>query len=312
MTMPSGSEAMACDASAGVCELPPAPARADAQSSSVTLVYVTDPLCSGCWALEPVWRKLRYYYGDALTVRNVYGGLLPGWDGFRDPGAGIAAAADVAPHWQEVAARTGQPIHPDVWRTDPPASSYPPSKAAHIVRMLEPGAEEAFLRRIREAIFLEARNIARAEVLVACAADVGVDTRAFSVLLDADAGARGLDADLRYRHALGVRRFPTVLVLAGSGAQPHVLPVVSRPWREVESALLAALGIPGARPAQAPSIGDALRAYRSGTALEFAELLGVTRQRAASELIAAGAVHHRFGPADHWLLERGRRCCPDR
>src|SRR5215216_5428940 len=114
-----------CDASAGVCE-PPSTAgsthtgRSDGSAGTPTLVYVTDPLCSGCWAFEPAWRRLRYHYQDVVTVRIVYGGLLAGWEGFSDPAAGIAAPADVAAHWQQVAARTGQPIDPQVWLTDPP------------------------------------------------------------------------------------------------------------------------------------------------------------------------------------------------
>lgn len=62
-----------------------------------------------------------------------------------------------------------------MWLTDPLPSSYPPSVAVHAVRALAPDREEDYLRRMRQALFLEARNIARPEVLVACAADIGLD-----------------------------------------------------------------------------------------------------------------------------------------
>ena len=70
-----------CDACAGVCE-PPSTAgsthtgRCNGSAGTPTLVYVTDPLCSGCWAFEPAWRRLRCHYQDVVTVRIVYGGLL--------------------------------------------------------------------------------------------------------------------------------------------------------------------------------------------------------------------------------------------
>jgi putative protein-disulfide isomerase len=254
-----------------------------------TLLYITDPLCSGCWAFEPAWRRLRYHYDDVLRIRTVYGGLLPSWEGFTDPGASIAAPGDVAPHWREVAARTGQPIDADVWHADPPSSSYPASKAAHIVRMLKPVAEERFLRRVRETVFLEARNIARREVLADCAADAGVDARAFSILFDADAGSRGFAGDLRERHVLGVTRFPTLLISPGVGEPLRTLAVGARPWPEVESALLAALALPDARPARAPTVDAALQAYGSGTTLEFAALLELTPHEVEAQLDAAGA-----------------------
>ena len=294
----------ACDASAGVCFLPPGtgPTRADPSDGSAakpTLVYVTDPICSGCWAFEPTWRRLRHHYDSVVTVRTIYGGLLAGWEGFSDPGAGIAKPADVGPHWQQVAARTGQPINPEVWHTNPPSSSYPASKAAHIVRMLDPAAEERFLRRIREAVFLEARNVARRDVLVACAAEAGIDAKAFSVLFDADAGAHGFATDLHDRHVLGVRQFPTVLAIA-TGQRPRMLLVGSRPWAQVEPAVLTALAIPGAEPATAPTVDAALHVYRSGTTLEFATLLEVTPQQAESQLHAAGATRHNVGSLHYW------------
>src|SRR5215218_2692316 len=294
-----------CDASAGVCE-PPSTARSthtgrsNGSAGTPTLVYVTDPLCSGCWAFEPAWRRLRHHYQDVVTVRIVYGGLLAGWEGFSDPAAGIAAPADVAAHWQQVAARSGQPIDPQVWLTDPPSSSYPASKAAHIVRMLDPAAEERFLRRVREAVFLQARNIARRDVLVRCAAETGIDAAAFRVLFDADAGAPGLAADLRERQALGVRQFPTVLISTEAGQRPRALVVGARPWAEVESALLSALAIPGAEPATAPTVDAALDAYRSGTTLEFATLLEVAPPQTESQLQAAGA-GRRLRSGNHWI-----------
>jgi protein-disulfide isomerase-like protein with CxxC motif len=271
--------------------------------SKATLLYVTDPLCSGCWAFEPAWRRLRYHYDDILTVRTVYGGLLPGWEGFGDPGAGIAAPADVAPHWLEVAARTGQPIDPAVWHTDPPSSSYPASKAAHIVRMLHPAAEERFLRRVREAVFVEARNVARRDVLVDCAAEAGVDAQAFSVLFDVDAGARDFAIDLRERRDLGVTRFPTLLV-STAGDRPRPLVVGARSWAEVESSLLSALALPGAKPTRPPTIRAALEAYASGTTLEFATLLELTPHHAESQLAAAGATRRIAGSSHYWTSNR--------
>src|SRR5215217_6476374 len=295
----------ACDASAGVCFLPPGtgPTRADPSDGSAakpTLVYVTDPICSGCWAFEPTWRRLRHHYDSVVTVRTIYGGLLAGWEGFSDPGAGIAKPADVGPHWLEVAARTGQPINPEVWHTDPSSSSYPASKAAHIVRMLDPAAEERFLRRIREAVFLQARNIARRDVLVSCAADAGIDAKAFSVLFDADAGAHGLASDLRDRQLLGVRQFPTLLIATATGQRPRTLAVGSPRSAQLESALLRALAIPAATPATAPTVDAALHAYRSGTTPEFAALLHVTPQQAESQLAAAGATRRRLDTGHHW------------
>jgi Thioredoxin len=87
---------LACDTHSGTCTVSgAAAARPIGPQARATVLCVSDPICSGCWALEPAWRKLRYRYGDLIEVRQVYGGLLPSWEGFADRGAGITSPAHV-------------------------------------------------------------------------------------------------------------------------------------------------------------------------------------------------------------------------
>lgn len=251
---------------------------------AATILVATDPICSHCWAMEPAWRRLLYHYGRHLDVRHLYGGLLPGWEGFADAGAGIRQPADVAPHWAEVAQHHGQPIDPSVWLTDPLSSSYPPSIAVHLVRLMDPAREEAFLRRIRQAVFLEARNIARADILAACAADVGLDAQAFATRFEAGEGKAGFQQDLQEVRRLPVAGFPTVIMMDKAG-QGLVLRG-GQPFRRLEDALLQVTGLP--RVEGKPSAAEALAAYGTGTTREFAELLELEPAQAADALRAAG------------------------
>jgi putative protein-disulfide isomerase len=123
MTSGTAGPPMGCDTDSGTCPVPRTGSGVAAglvPAERAAVVYVTDPICSGCWALEPAWRKLRHHHWQLMDVRHVYGGLLPRWEGFADRGAGITAPTHVAPHWAGVAARTGQPINPAVWQTDRP------------------------------------------------------------------------------------------------------------------------------------------------------------------------------------------------
>lgn len=72
---PSVAELL-CLVATGVCGTVPEAAQ------RVSVTYVTDPICSACWAMEPAWRAVEYTYGDRLDVRHVYGGLLPSGEGF--------------------------------------------------------------------------------------------------------------------------------------------------------------------------------------------------------------------------------------
>ena len=48
---------------------------------TIEVYYVTDPICSHCWALEPVLRRFIEQYGDYFNFHTVMGGLLEKWGG---------------------------------------------------------------------------------------------------------------------------------------------------------------------------------------------------------------------------------------
>ncbi len=277
-----------CDLTTGICE-PAAENEMQTiriQKERIKVLYVTDPICSACWAMEPAWRKFLFHYGDSVDVRHIYGGLLPGWNGFSDAGAGIGAPADVAPHWAEVAEQSGQPINPDVWLTDPLDSSYPPSKAVHVVRLMAPEQEENYLRRIRQALFLEARNIARADVLTACAADIGLDAGQFTALYTANVGAAGFQRDLEETRQLPVRGFPTLIFIHPDGDNASMLRG-TQPFVNLERAFLEATSTQ--KSEKQPTPEAALISYGTGTTREFAELLNLNSEDTEQALIKTGA-----------------------
>ena len=274
-----------------------APIR-EADAPRAEVLYVTDPICSHCWALEPAWRKLLYHYGDRLAVRHVYGGLLPGWEGFSDLRAGVSQPSDVAVHWDEVAQHYGQPIDPGVWLRDPLPSSYPPSIAVHAVRMLAPEREEAYLRRIRDALFLEARNIARADVLTELASEVGIDAEEFSRLYGSGVAEAAFRRDLDEKHLLGVRGFPTLIV------RGRVKLRGTQPYERLERGLLKATGWePSGRT---PTPAEALAAYGSGTTREFAELLGLGHDETVRALEENGGVRRPIAGDALWSGPAGQ------
>jgi predicted DsbA family dithiol-disulfide isomerase len=252
----------------------------------VKILYATDPICSHCWAMEPAWRKFLYHYGEHVEAGHVYGGLLPRWEGFADMGAGIGKPADVAPHWDEVVERYGQPIDSSVWYRDPLSSSFPSSVALHAVRRLDPAREEAYLRRVREQLFLEAKNIARADVLIAAATDVGLDAERFRQEFESAASWEAFVKELEELRTLPVRGFPTLIVSGPAVEEARVLRG-TQPYFRMERALEAALGeLP---PRRTVEVAEVLDEYGSGTTREFMEVLELDEAQAEAALRAAGA-----------------------
>lgn len=271
------------------------------ETARAGILFVTDPICSHCWAMEPSWRRLLYHYGDHVEVTHLYGGLLPQWEGFADVGAGIRSPADIPPHWDEVAERYGQPIDPSVWLTDPLPSSYPPSVAVHAVRAIAPEREEDYLRRIRQALFLEARNIARPEVLMACAADIGLDAKAFEAALHDPASRDAFAADLEAKARSGIRGFPTLVVSGPADERPWVLRG-SQPFFRLERVLEGVLGeLP---PAREMSVEAVLEAYGSGTTREFSEVLGLDEAATEAALRKAGAEARPLAGSHLWFAAK--------
>ena len=269
-------------------------------TAKARILFATDPICSHCWAMEPAWRRFLYHYGDHVEATHLYGGLLPRWEGFADAGAGIRAPEDIPPHWDEVAERYGQPIDPSVWLTDPLESSYPASVAVHAVRALAPEREDDYLRRIRQALFLEARNIARRDVLIACAEEIGLDAEEFAAALDDPASQAAFEADLEAKARIGIRGFPTLIVVGPGSEQPWVMRG-SQPFFRLERALEAALGeLPAAREA---SLEAVLREYGSGTTREFSEVLELDEEATEAALREAGARSREVAGSRLWFVE---------
>lgn len=185
-----------------------------APKKSVELYYVTDPICSHCWALEPVLRKFVDQYGQYFNMHTLMGGLLEKWgDGPVDPGNGISGPSDVAGHWREVGEHSRMPIDGTVWYDDPIESSYIPSRVYKVIQAKNPELANTFLRRAREALFAFNKNIAQDKMLIELVDQIGLDGEDIvnqSKLPEANAS---LQEDFQLVRELGVRGFPTIVMV---------------------------------------------------------------------------------------------------
>lgn len=268
----------------------------DVVRPTIEITYYTDPLCSWSWAFEPVWRRLRYELGDWLAWRYRMGGMIPDWRRYADPLNDVAAPSHVGPQWLEVSRLSGMPIEPRIWHDDPPASSYPACLAVKAAELQGRDMGERYLRRAREAVMLEQRNIARRAVLLELATELAAEevkaeaaaATSGAAALDPDAFCRALDEgsalaafredlrDVKYRD---IGRFPTLVI---RGAAGHgVIAVGYRPYPALLDAVRHVVGtVPAAgRPAPTPA------AY----AAFWADVTGHLTEREVSEACSSSA-----------------------
>ncbi|MDN7227379.1 DsbA family protein [Planococcus sp. N064] len=182
---------------------------------TITLYYVTDPICSHCWAIEPVLRRFTEQYGGHFKFRTVMGGLLEKWhDGPIDPANGIYKPADVAPHWREVGEHSRMPIDGSLMINNPVQSSYPPSRVFKVIQEQYTDAKaNEYLRRAREALFAFNENISEDAVLIEIVNGMGLDGQAIIQRANEPAGQQLLTEDFSLARSLGARGFPTIIMV---------------------------------------------------------------------------------------------------
>ncbi|SDF70043.1 Predicted dithiol-disulfide isomerase, DsbA family [Fontibacillus panacisegetis] len=211
------NENMFCDLETGVCgvngEDELEVIDLTRSNRKITLYYVTDPICSHCWALEPVLNRFIKQYASYFKLQIVMGGLLPGWHGFADKSNGIQKPSDVAQHWQEVGEHSRMPIDGTLWHDHPILSSYPPSRVFKVIQEKHEGKENEFLRRAREAVFVFNRNIGEDEVLIDLVHQMGLDGEKIVAESGLESAQNRLEQDFELSSSLGVKGFPTVIMV---------------------------------------------------------------------------------------------------
>lgn len=273
---------MICDMETGVC----GPAGDDTTTmefidlsvskKTIDLYYVTDPICSHCWALEPVLRKFIHQYGHYFNMHTLMGGLLEKWgDGPVDPANGISGPSDVAGHWREVGEHSRMPIDGTVWYDNPIESSFIPSWVYKVIQEKHPKLANTFLRRAREELFAFNKNIAQDDVLIDIINQVGLDGEEIvkqSKLPEADTA---LHEDFQLVRQLGVRGFPTIVMM--NEEQKGVRIVGARTLEDYANALQRLLPDETITPKQLSGLDQLLKEEKLLFSREIEEFYSIDR-----------------------------------
>ena len=154
--------------------------------NKIRIYQFTDPVCVWCWGNEPVIRALEYLYGEKISIEYVMGGLIEDITTLYDlsgPKNTIIERANeiIANNWITASARHGMPVnieHMSLFSERYP-SSFPQNIAYEAAKRINHSLAKRYLRRIREATFLEQRRTSQMDVLVELATEVGFDAAQF-------------------------------------------------------------------------------------------------------------------------------------
>ena len=193
------------------------------------ILYFTDPICSTCWVIQPILRKLKLDYDKYIEIEYHMGGLLPSWENYNK--GNIKNPSDAAKHWEEVSDSQKTPLDGDIWIEDPLNSSYPPSIAFKAAQLQNNDKAIFFLRRIKEMVFIEKKNITRWNYIEEAALTSGLDSAL--LLKDIRGNAKRLfEDDLKLAKSYDVTSFPTLLF--SNGINPQIKLKGLHPYEKLE------------------------------------------------------------------------------
>ncbi len=188
----------------------------------VEIIEFSDPVCTWCWGSEPVLRKLETRYGSQLQVKFVMGGLVRNIEEFYDSSNDIGGDANksnqqIVSHWLQASLRHKMPVEKDgfsLFSKEHP-STYPQNIAYKAAQMESEKLANKFLRNIREATAVQARQTNKTGVLIEIASETGLDIAKFIERFSDGSAEAAFMEDLKIMHSYNVKGFPSFLVKYG-------------------------------------------------------------------------------------------------
>ncbi len=179
------------------------------------LYFVVDPMCSWCWGFAPVMEEAREKLKDYYEIRLVLGGLRTkgemDWDN--------AAKKYLRTHWEQVAARTGQPfefrlLEKEYFEYD----TYPACKAVVTVRELQ-GEEAAFdyLHTIQHAFYVQGIDITNSRLLYGYYEQMFGNSGKFAFMYGTERIEILMHHDFAKARSMGATAFPSVVLVDETG-----------------------------------------------------------------------------------------------
>ena len=180
------------------------------------MIYIGDPLCSWCWGFSEVMRHLEERFTDRLPVVAVMGGLRPG------PAAeplNERMRSFLRHHWEEVHARTGQPVNYDFLDQNDGLlmDTEIPCRAVVAFRKLDEVGALGYFRRIQLGQFAQNRSAFDTEQLADLAVEMGADRQSFLREFESKESRDETAADFEFARKLGVSGFPSLMVKDADG-----------------------------------------------------------------------------------------------
>ncbi len=171
-----------------------------------TLYYVHDPMCSWCWAYQPVLAQVRKALSGQLDIVNLLGGLAED----SDQPMPAVVAEKIQAHWRQIEKTVGVSFNFDFWRDKnivPKRSTYPACRAVLAAQCQ--GAEQLMIEAIQNAYYQRAMNPSEEETLLQLADELDLDFERFMTDLHSPTINARLNEQVSLTRAMPIEGFPS-------------------------------------------------------------------------------------------------------
>ena len=199
------------------------------------VLFVSDPLCSWCWAMADAVDEVRRRFAGRVEFDLMMGGI--------NTAATLPLVPAMQPRfvelWRNVAAVTGQRFALRLPADDAFVyNSVPACRAVATARLLSGEPPFAYLHALQSAFFLDAMSITRLDVQTALAEQLGFAGGRFADVYRLESTATALRTEMAAARGHGTNALPSVLtetedgrrLLAGGYVDADMLTQLLQDW----------------------------------------------------------------------------------
>jgi len=184
--------------------------------SKVVVTHYTDPWSVWCWAIEPQLLRLRERHAGSIDFRWRIGAIL------ETPVPRDFPRDAIVRMFHAARRQSGMPLDADLVLKVHSGTTVRAGVAAKAVALAAPDRFERYLRLLREASQVDARDIEALEIQEEIAKAAGVDVVAFREAIESEEATRDFYGDQTEARVRGVTGFPTVTFRGARGTEVAV------------------------------------------------------------------------------------------
>lgn len=190
--------------------------------NKITIYQFTDPVCIWSWGNEPTMRAIDYLYGNKVEIKYIMGGLVEDIVTLFDLRGNKHEIIDqanraIAANWLAASKQHGMPVNCKdmALYSERYPSSFPQNIAYKAAKRLNADAAKLFLRRIREATFVESKRTSQIDVLIRLAVECGFNAAKFIDEYTTGEAQNDFMQDRILCRRNGISGFPSYLIRSG-------------------------------------------------------------------------------------------------